>query len=48
MSLVYEARKALASENGTDPTLQELCEYTRISEEEISDILALHERAESN
>ncbi|MEY8391997.1 sigma factor [Lachnospiraceae bacterium 45-W7] len=48
VSLVYEARKALASENGTDPTLQELCEYTRISEEEISDILALHERAESN
>lgn len=46
VSLVYEARKALAEENGTIPTLQELCEYTRIPPEEISDILALHERAE--
>ncbi len=48
VSLVYEARKALAEENGTVPTLQELCEYTRIPEEEISDILALHEKAEGN
>lgn len=45
VSLVYEARKALAQENGTIPSLQELCEYTRISPEEIADILALHERA---
>ncbi|MCI9082529.1 MAG: hypothetical protein HFI70_09545 [Lachnospiraceae bacterium] len=46
VSLVYEARKVLAEENGTIPTLQELCEYTRIPEKEISDILALHEKAE--
>lgn len=45
VSLVYEARKALAEENGTDPTVQELCEYTRIPPEEIADILSLHEKA---
>ncbi len=46
VSLVYEAKKILAEENGTIPTVEELCEYTRISPEEISDILALHEKAE--
>ncbi len=45
VSLVYEARKALAEENGTDPTIQELCAYTRIPPEEIADILTLHEKA---
>lgn len=46
VSLVHEARKILAEENGTVPTLQELCEYTKISPEEISDILALQEKAD--
>ncbi len=45
VSLIHEARKALAEENGTDPTVQELCDYTRISTEEIADILDLHEKA---
>ena len=45
VSLIHEARKALAEENGTDPTVQELCEYTRIPTEEIVDILDLHEKA---
>lgn len=45
VSLIHEARKALAEENGTDPTVQELCEYTRIPPEEIADILDLHEKA---
>lgn len=45
VSLIHEARKALAEENGTDPTIQELCEYTRISPQEIADILDLHEKA---
>ena len=45
VSLIHEARKALAEENGTDPTIQELCEYTRISPQEIVDILDLHEKA---
>lgn len=44
VSLIHEARKALAEENGTDPTVQELCEYTRISAEEIAGILNLHEK----
>lgn len=45
VSLIHEARKALAEENGTDPTVQELREYTRIPPEEIVDILDLHEKA---
>ncbi len=45
VSLLHEARKALAEENGTDPTIEELCEYTRISPQEIADILDLHEKA---
>lgn len=48
VSLIHEARKALAEENGTDPTIQELCEYTRISPGEIADILDLHEKARGN
>lgn len=47
VSLVYEARKALAEENGTDPTIQELCEFTRIPPDEIADILTLQERGQS-
>ncbi len=45
VSLLHEARKALAEENGTDPTVRELCEYTRLSPQEIADILDLHEKA---
>lgn len=45
VSLLHEARKALAEENGTDPTIEELCQYTRISPQEIADILDLHEKA---
>lgn len=42
VSLLHEARKTLAEENGTIPSLEELCAYTKISPEEITDILALH------
>lgn len=45
VSLLHEARKALAEENGTIPTLEELCAYTKISLEEVTDILALHNGA---
>lgn len=41
VSLVHEARKLLKQEKGTDPSLQELVEYTKISEEEMVDILSL-------
>lgn len=44
VNLVYEARKVLAEETGTIPTLEELSEYTRIPRKEIGDILALSEK----
>ena len=37
-ALIYEAKKALAQENGRSATLEELSEYTRIPVEEIMDI----------
>ena len=37
-ALIYEAKKALAQENGRSATLEELSEYTRIPIEEIMDI----------
>ena len=45
VNLLHEAKKALAEENGTIPTLEELCDYTKISQKEIEDILALHSGA---
>lgn len=42
VSLLHEAKRVLAEENGTIPTLKELCAYTKISLEEVTDILALH------
>ena len=45
VNLLHEAKKALAEENGTIPTLEELCDYTKISQEEIEGILALHSGA---
>lgn len=41
VSLVHEARKALAEETGSTPSLQQLSDYTKIPVEEITDILAL-------
>lgn len=41
VSLVHEAQKLLTEEKGEQPSLRQLAEYTRISEEEISDILSL-------
>lgn len=40
VSLVHEAQKLLAEEQGEQPSLRQLAEYTRIPEEEISDILS--------
>ena len=40
VSLVHEARKWLKKEKGTEPSLQELVEYTKIPEEEMMDILS--------
>lgn len=40
-TLINEARKALAEENAEIPTIPQLSEYTKISEQEIEDILRL-------
>ena len=41
ITLINEAKKALAEENGVIPTVMEIADYTRISEEEIASILRL-------
>lgn len=38
MALISAAKKVLAEENGTEPTMEELSEYTKIPVEELSDI----------
>lgn len=38
MSLVHEAKKILQEENGCEPTMAELSEYTKIPEEELSNL----------
>lgn len=40
-TLIHEAKKALAEQMGKEPSIQELSDYTRISVEEIEDILHL-------
>lgn len=41
ISLVHEAKEALAKELGTEPSIRQLAEYTKIPEEEIADIVSL-------
>lgn len=41
LALLHEAAKALSEENGVLPTISELSEYTKIPEEEISDMVLL-------
>ncbi len=41
VSLVHEAQKLMTEEKGEAPSLRQLAEYTRIPEDEISDILSL-------
>lgn len=38
LSLVHEAKKLLAEENGTEPTLEELAEYTKMDMEELQEL----------
>ena len=40
-TLINEARKALAEENAEIPSIVQLAEYTKLSEQEIEDILRL-------
>lgn len=46
VSLVNEAVKYLKKENGKEPSLKELSDYTHVSEEELSDLLELMKKAE--
>lgn len=41
VNLVNEARKYLAKQNGTEPTMAELADYTKMTEEELADILSI-------
>lgn len=45
LALVNEAKKYLADEKGREATLSELAEYTQLTEEELSDILLLIQKA---
>lgn len=44
LSLVHEAKKLLAEENGTEPTIAELAEYTKMDEEELQELEDLIKR----
>ena len=46
VTLVGEARKYLMEKNGQEPSLRELAQYTRMSESELKDMLALIRKAE--
>lgn len=48
VSLVHEAAEALARELGSEPSIGQLAEYTKISEEEISDIISLAKKVKKN
>ncbi|MBR1866927.1 MAG: hypothetical protein IJ801_10570 [Lachnospiraceae bacterium] len=43
VNLVHEARRLLAEENGKLPTIEELSEYTKLSVEELNDIMDMIE-----
>lgn len=45
VNLVNEARKYLAEQNGIEPTLAELADYTKMLEEELSDILRIIQKS---
>lgn len=45
ISLINAAEKILAEENGTVPTLKELAEYTKLSEEELAELRDLVDAA---
>lgn len=45
VNLVNEARKYLTEQNGTEPTPAELADYTKMPEEELSDILRIIQKS---
>jgi len=46
MSLVHEAKKLLSEENGQEPTVKELAEYTKMSVEELEDLMDMIKTAD--
>lgn len=48
VSLVHEAKETLAKELGSEPSIRQLAEYTRVSEEEIADILSIAKEVKAN
>lgn len=46
LALVNEAKKYLAEEKGREATVHELAAYTQLTEEELSDILLLIQKAD--
>lgn len=47
ISLVHAARKLLKEENGAEPTIEQIAEYTKMSLEELTDLFELLEKAQS-
>lgn len=48
VSLVYEAKKLLTEENGCEPSVQELADYTKMSVEELQDVMEMGRMAGRN
>lgn len=48
VSLVHEAKETLAKELGSEPSIRQLAEYTRVSEEEIAGILSIAKEVKAN
>lgn len=46
VTLVHEAKKMLTQESGHEPDLKELADYTKLSEKELEDILAMVKKKE--
>lgn len=46
VSLLHEAKKLLMDQSGEEPTLEELADYTRLTRQEINDIMDLMEKAQ--
>lgn len=45
VSLVYEAKKLLTEENGCEPSVEELAAYTKMSVEELQDVIEMGKTA---
>lgn len=46
VSLVNEAKNYLAKEKGSEPSMQEVGDYTKMSQEELTDIYELIKKAD--